>query len=403
MRSGRRWLARALTPTGWLAFSGFVVALPVAAIWGWAEAGAIAAVSAVAIVVAVLFVLGHREYHVDLAMVRDRVVVGDDTTGSVVVTNVGRRVALPGRVEIPMGDALAVIDIPLLRPGSAHTAKLALPTDRRSVVPVGPVRAVRADPLSLLRIETVWPQTYTLFVHPVTTAVPATNAGFIRDLEGNPTSAIADDDISFHALREYAPGDSMRHIHWKATARAGTLMVRQFEQTRRSRIAVVLSLCEQDFAEPDEFELAVSLAGSLAIAARRANREVDLIVPEAIPEFDNTGRRSVRALAALSPRTLLDGLSGVDRLANCPRLIQTAELAGHGTHGLSVAFVVCGSTLALAELQSAALRFPMDVQVVAVVADLGHAPKVSVLGDLTVVRVPMLDDLRQLLIKGDKS
>ena len=44
------------------------------------------------------------------------------------------------------------------------------------------------------------------------------------------------------ALREYQPGDDLRHVHWKSTAKTGRLMVRQYEESRRSRMAVVLGL-----------------------------------------------------------------------------------------------------------------------------------------------------------------
>ena len=70
--------------------------------------------------------------------------------------------------------------------------------------------------------------------------------------------------MSFHAIREYTPGDSRRQIHWKSTAKTGQLMVRQFEESRRSRMAVVLSLALADYADEDEFELGVSAAASLA-------------------------------------------------------------------------------------------------------------------------------------------
>lgn len=403
VRRARRFLARALTPTGWFATAALVVAIPLAFTVGWVEAGAIAAVCAVALVIAVIFVLGRREYHVDLAMLRDRAVVGDEASGGVTVTNVGRRTALPSRVEIPMGDALAVVDVPLLRPGASFSDHLALPTERRAIVPVGPVRAVRADPLSLLRIETVWPGKHTLYVHPRTTAVPASNAGLIRDLEGNPTRTIADADISFHALREYAPGDSMRHIHWKATARMGTLMVRQFEETRRSRIAIFLSLREDEYRDAEEFELAVSIAGSIGVAARRSGREVQVSVSEPLSEFSVRGIRTVRTLSTATARTLLDSLSGVDAFASAPRLQEASEIVAQESPGLSVAFLITGSVPTLTHFKSAALKFPANVAVVAVIADLEGAPRIAVAHDFRVVSVPVLDDLRHLMLRGDKS
>ena len=112
-----------------------------------------------------------------------------------------------------------------------------------------------------------------LYVHPRTTALPSTSAGLIRDLEGNPTRRLVDSDYPFHAIREYAAGDSRRQIHWKSTAKTGRLMVRQYEESRRSRMAVVLSVAEAEYADAEEFELAVRSAASLGLRAVHDARE----------------------------------------------------------------------------------------------------------------------------------
>ena len=59
-------------------------------------------------------------------------------------------------------------------------------------------------------------------------------------------------DLSFHTLREYVPGDDRRFIHWKSSARNGTLQVREFVQTHRSLVAVVLSGSRADYHWADD-------------------------------------------------------------------------------------------------------------------------------------------------------
>src|SRR5699024_9984886 len=83
-----------------------------------------------------------------------------------------------------------------------------------------------------------------------------------RDLEGTPSSDLSSSDIAFHALRDYAPGDDRSHVHWRTTARTGKLMVRQFEETRRSHVVVALDDLAEHYASDEEFELAVSAAAS---------------------------------------------------------------------------------------------------------------------------------------------
>ena len=135
-----------------------------------------------------------------------------------------------------------------MKPQQVHEDLFTIPTARRAVIVVGPVRSVRADPLHLLRRQVLWTEPEDLFVHPRTVALAGSAAGFIRDLEGMPTTELSSADVSFHALRDYVPGDDRRHIHWKTTARTNKLMVRQFEETRRAHLAISLSINTDEYA-----------------------------------------------------------------------------------------------------------------------------------------------------------
>jgi uncharacterized protein (DUF58 family) len=59
----------------------------------------------------------------------------------------------------------------------------------------------------------------------------------------------------FYALREWQSGDSRRWIHWRTSAKLGTLAVRQFEQRRSAAVALVLDLHHP--TSPSNFERAV--------------------------------------------------------------------------------------------------------------------------------------------------
>ena len=120
----------------------------------------------------------------------------------------------------------------------------------------------------------MWTEPADLFVHPRTVALASSASGFIRDLEGMPTTDLSSADVSFHALRDYVPGDDRRHIHWKTTARTNKLMVRQFEETRRAHLAVSLSINTDEYASEQEFEMAISVAASIGRQAIREQREL---------------------------------------------------------------------------------------------------------------------------------
>lgn len=66
------------------------------------------------------------------------------------------------------------------------------------------------------------------------------------------------------ALRKYAQGDSHRLIHWKASARLGQMMVRQFAAENRDGFTLRLDTPAAVWTRPEQFELLCSFAGTLA-------------------------------------------------------------------------------------------------------------------------------------------
>src|ERR1700751_5669056 len=69
-----------------------------------------------------------------------------------------------------------------------------------------------------------------------------------------------------HGLREYLPSDSARHVHWKASARTGSLMVREFAREDDCRVLLVLDPNSGD-ASPvalERFERAVNVCAGVA-------------------------------------------------------------------------------------------------------------------------------------------
>ncbi len=73
-----------------------------------------------------------------------------------------------------------------------------------------------------------------------------------------------------YALRDYLPSDSARHVHWKASARLGSLMVREFAREDDCQVLLVLdthseaALPAASAAERDRFERSVELCAAIA-------------------------------------------------------------------------------------------------------------------------------------------
>jgi len=67
-------------------------------------------------------------------------------------------------------------------------------------------------------------------------------------------------------VREWRSGDSRRWIHWRSSARHGSLVVRQFEQTQNRDLTVLVDLWQPTTPEPEHLEnveLAISFAATV--------------------------------------------------------------------------------------------------------------------------------------------
>ena len=392
-------VAAVVTPLGWVMLGVIPVSLIGGYRLGWLELVVVGWACVVLVIVAAVYLIGRAPFTVQLSLPHKRVVMGDPARGRIAVTNPRRGRTLGVKIEIPVGSGLAELAMPGLRGGASFQQDFAVPTLRRGVVPVGPVRTVRADPIGLVRRELIWTESAELVVHPRTIGIPSTSTGLIRDLEGTPTTDLTSSDVAFHALREYQPGDERRYIHWKSTAKTGTFMVRQFEQTRRSHLVVALTLATGDYASEEEFELAVSVAGSLGVRAIRDGRTVSVVVSTVTPEFAKRKTLAVRALATHVPARLLDDLAVVDVAAAALNIRDMARVAADEVDGISVAFLVCGSRVSPAELRAASHSFPLGVEVVAIVCDPDAVPGLRRVAGLSVLTIGFLDDLRIALAR----
>ena len=395
-----RRISAVVTPLGW----SILFLVPAAFVFGyglgWVELVAVAFAGTVLIIVATIYLIGRNAIAIELSVPHIRVVVGERATGLITVNNPTRRRLSGVKVEVPVGRGLSEIAMPGLSRGASFRHEFLVPTTHRGVLAIGPVRTVRADPVGLVRRELVWTDASELVIHPRTIGIPSTSTGFVRDLEGNPTRDLSNSDVSFHALREYVPGDERRYIHWKSTAKTGTYMVRQFEETRRSHLVIALSLATANYATEEEFEMAVSVAGSLGVRAIRDARNVAVIVSEKTPEFAKRKVLAVRHLNTLTRTRLLDDLAVVEHAVSALGIMDVARVAADEVTGISVAFLVCGSLATPTELRAASTKFPPGVEVVAVVCDPETIPGMRRVAGLSVLTIGYLEDLQKSLARA---
>ena len=232
-----REILRIARPATWVLIAVAVTLWVAGQTLGWWELVVAAIVIGATLALCALFLIGRTAYDVALDLNRTHVVVGERAIGALTLANSGRRAILPSRVVLPVGGGRGVFSVGRLAAGASAEELFAIPTHRRGIVKVGPVSVVRGDPLGLFERVHRRDEPIDLFVHPRTVLFEGQSLGFLRDLEGLPATDLSPDDVSFHALREYQPGDDLRHVHWKSTARTGSVMVRQYEETRDVHVA----------------------------------------------------------------------------------------------------------------------------------------------------------------------
>lgn len=373
-----------VSPVGWGVAVVALLGLVLGRWFGWLELAAIGAALTAVLVVSLVMTAGRARYEIRLDMADRRVKVGERAVGRVEVRNVARRRSLPSRVELPVGAAVAEFSVPALAPGAENDDLFAIPTARRAVIVVGPVRSVRGDPFGLARRSVRWTRPVDLFVHPLLVSLAGASSGLLRDLEGQSTRDLSDSDLSFHALRDYVAGDDRRYIHWRTTARRGALMVKQFEDTRRTQTALALATDPRDYADDDEFELAVSVIASVGVQTIREERDLAVLA----------GPGSLRVE---TPPLLLDDCSGIQLASSGAGMALLGRRVAREAADASVAMLVTGSGPSDADRRLGARHVPAGTRTVVVRCERGADVSVRTQGSLSLATIGTLDDLPRLL------
>jgi uncharacterized protein (DUF58 family) len=138
----------------------------------------------------------------------------------------------------------------------------------RSAAPFGVAELRRA--VSVAGRTVVYPAIVRLVGIPLIDVVPSPE----RAIHSYPRLGHGPDYLG---IREYRPGDSMRHVHWPSTARTGTVMVREFEEETTRRLAIVLDTWADAGEEDTPLDACCSVAASVALAAGAGGHGVRLV------------------------------------------------------------------------------------------------------------------------------
>ena len=162
-----------------------------------------------------------------------------------------------------------------LRPWERVRRRFHVFTEQRGVFTLGPVDLSVGDPFARRVAEerrgltdtfTVWPRTV-----PTTEIEPPDRWGDLERARGG----LAEDPARFAGVRPYAPGDPLRRIHARASARTGAPVTKRFEPSRDREVLIALDVQAAEGAAWDAgwadddvealYVVAASVARSLAM------------------------------------------------------------------------------------------------------------------------------------------
>ena len=117
----------------------------------------------------------------------------------------------------------------------------------------------------------------------------------LRQLDGLVAARVRGQGTEFDSIREYVPGDDVRSIDWRATARSSTVAIRTWRPERDRRILVVLDTSRVSagrVGDVPRLDAAIDASLLLTALAARAGDRIGLLA------FDRTVRARVRASSA---------------------------------------------------------------------------------------------------------
>ncbi len=118
--------------------------------------------------------------------------------------------------------------------GDETRLRLYLNMPRRGYMPSPRIRVENRYPLGLLRAWTWIDLDMYCLVYPKPLPAPMTQSSGGQQHDGQARSEAGMDD--FHQLRDYQPGDSLRHVSWKTFAKGQPLQTRQYHSVQDSQL-----------------------------------------------------------------------------------------------------------------------------------------------------------------------
>jgi uncharacterized protein (DUF58 family) len=225
---------------------------------------------------------------------------GERFAVSVVITNKKRVLPAVSLQLAFIGEAIGDY-LPILPARTSATLHLTRVMPRRGVHTLPPVEIVSWFPMGFVSRSRQLGDGSEIVVYPRVHRIEREALDQLDDTGTRPRPTLTAGD-EFYSLREYVPGDDIRLISWRVSARLGELIVRELEPGSARSIAIVLDTRGViDSPAADEgFELAVELAASIAVAFLDRQYSVALVTPQGVTPLGQGEGQIVRILDLLA-------------------------------------------------------------------------------------------------------
>jgi uncharacterized protein (DUF58 family) len=161
--------------------------------------------------------------------------------------------------------------------------------ERRGAYQIGPAQIASGDLFGFQRRHTLTTRLDLVLVYPKLVPLAQLSLPAARPLgDFGSERRIVEDPLRMAGARDYKPGDSVRHLHWKATAHRAALQTRQFDPSAAPHWMICLNAqtLEHIFegVVTDFLETAIGVAASLAVAGLEARRSVGMMTNSSVRE-----------------------------------------------------------------------------------------------------------------------
>jgi len=269
-----------------------------------------------------------------------------------------------------------------LWPHSHKNLRYQLKCNRRGYYQLGPLVLETGDLFGLHRRFRVLTEPHFLLVMPRIVPLTGYAISSKRPIgEVRMTYRLYEDPTRISGVRAYQEGDSLNRIHWRATARTGTLHSKVYEPSTVAGVTLLVDFHQESHPakhEPRRSELAITAAASIAHAVSLMGQQIGLVTNgrDAVDRIRTEGwagdwRTRAAAKVAASVRetsdrlrpVIIDTRRGGDQLQQILEMLARLEL----TDGLSLPQLI---------LESAS-RLPRDATIIAILPRVTHEIAIS--------------------------